>query len=162
MLSSIFWWPLVSVVVVVVQPLAMFGSMLVCIPGHFSCVQLFATLLLVARRPPLFLGFSRQQYETGLPWPLPEDLHDPGIEPMSLITPALANGFFTLAPPGKPKQTSNLRNINSLHWLESLLINVKDNHSISLPWLVHMLPVTYFYNALDHFQIADPKFTHMK
>ena len=138
------------------------GSMLVCVSTHFSCVQLFATLLIVARQPPLFLRFSRQEYESWLPWPLPEDLHDPGIEPMSLITPALAGGFFTLAPPEKPKQTTTLRNINLLHWLESLLISVKDNHSVSLPWLVHVLPVPYLCNALDHFQSADSKFTHMK
>ena len=41
------------------------------------------------------LGFSRQEYWSGLPFPSPEDLPDPGIEPMSLKSPALAGGFFT-------------------------------------------------------------------
>jgi len=58
------------------------------------------------------MGFSRQEYESGLPCPLPGDLHDPGIEPMSLTSPAMAGEFFTLAPPGKAKETSNLRNTN--------------------------------------------------
>ena len=39
---------------------------------------------------------------TGLPYPPPRDLPDPGIEPGSLISPALAGGFFTTEPPGKP------------------------------------------------------------
>ena len=41
------------------------------------------------------MGFSRQEYWSGLPFPSPEDLPDPGIEPMSLKSPALAGGFFT-------------------------------------------------------------------
>ena len=45
------------------------------------------------------MGFSRQAYWNGLPFPPPGDLPDPGIKPM---TPALAGGFFTTAPPGKP------------------------------------------------------------
>ena len=48
---------------------------------------------------PLFMGFSRQEYWSGLPFPSPEDLPDPGIESMS---PALAGGFSTTVPPGKP------------------------------------------------------------
>ena len=41
------------------------------------------------------MGFSRQEYWTGLPCPPPGDLPDPGIKPMSLMLPALAGGFFT-------------------------------------------------------------------
>ena len=44
-------------------------------------------------------GISRQEYWSGLPFPSPGDLPDPGIEPVS---PALAGGFFTTEPPGKP------------------------------------------------------------
>ncbi|ELR53965.1 hypothetical protein M91_16140, partial [Bos mutus] len=43
----------------------------------------------------LSMGFSRQEYWSGLPFPPPGDLPDLGIEPMSLISPALAGGFFT-------------------------------------------------------------------
>ena len=46
------------------------------------------------------MGFSRQEYWSGLPCPPPGDLPDPGIEPESLTSPALAGRFFTLAPPG--------------------------------------------------------------
>ena len=49
---------------------------------------------------PLSVGFSRQEYWNGLPFPSPGDFPDPGIEPSS---PALAGGFFTIEPPGKPR-----------------------------------------------------------
>ena len=57
----------------------------------FSCVWVFAVLWAVARQAPLSVGFSRQEYWSGLPFPPPQDLPDPGIEP---ISPALAGGFF--------------------------------------------------------------------
>ena len=48
-----------------------------------SRVHLFATQWTVAHHAPLFMGFSRQEYWRGLPFPSPEDLPDPGIEPRS-------------------------------------------------------------------------------
>ena len=50
----------------------------------------------------LSMGFSRQEYWTRLPSPFPGDLPDPGIEPMSSASPALAGGLFTTDSPGKP------------------------------------------------------------
>ena len=70
-----------------------------CMLHHFSRVQLSATLWTVARQAPLFMGFSRQEYWSGLPCPPPGDLPDPGIEPTSLASLAslsLAGGFFTI------------------------------------------------------------------
>ena len=61
----------------------------------FSHVQLLATLWTVAHQAPLSMGFSRQEHWSGLPCPPPGDLPDPGIEPTTLISPALAGGFFT-------------------------------------------------------------------
>ena len=49
----------------------------------FSCVQLFAILWTVACQAPPSMGFSRQEYWSGLPFPSPGDLPDPGIEPVS-------------------------------------------------------------------------------
>ena len=49
----------------------------------------------VAHQAPLSMGFSRQKYWSGLPCPPPEDLPDPGIESTSIMSPALAKGFFT-------------------------------------------------------------------
>ena len=61
------------------------------------CVS--ATLWTVAHQAPLSMGLSRQEYWSGLPFPPPRDLPDPGIDPASA---ALAGGFFTTKPPGKP------------------------------------------------------------
>ena len=63
--------------------------------SRFSCVQLFATLWTVALQAPLSMGFPRQEYWSGLSFPPPGDLPNPGIEPASLTPPALAAGFFT-------------------------------------------------------------------
>ena len=60
----------------------------------FSCIQLFVTLWNVACQAPLSMGFSRQEYWSGLPWPPPGDLPHPGIEPESLTSRALAGRFF--------------------------------------------------------------------
>ena len=65
----------------------------------FSRVQLFATPWTVARQAPLSMGFPRREYWSGLPFPSPGDLLDPGIQPAS---PSLAGGFFTTEPLGKP------------------------------------------------------------
>ena len=66
-----------------------------CMLSHFSHVRLFATLCTAAHQVPLSTGFSSQEYWSGLPFPPPEDLSNPGIEPVSLMSPALASGFFT-------------------------------------------------------------------
>ena len=60
-----------------------------------SCVQLFVTPWTVAHQSPLFMGIPREEYWSGLPFPSLGDLPDPGMEPMSLASPALAGRFFT-------------------------------------------------------------------
>ena len=72
-----------------------------CLLNYFSYV-FFAMLWSAACQAPLSVGFSRQEYWSGLLRPPPEDLPDPGIEPASLTCPALAGRFLPLAPPGKP------------------------------------------------------------
>ena len=54
-----------------------------------------ATLWTIAQQAPLFIGLSRQEHWSGLPCPPPGDHPNPGIEPVSLRSPALAGGFFT-------------------------------------------------------------------
>ena len=65
-----------------------------------SRVQLFATPWTVAYQAPPSMGFSRQEYWSGLPFPSPGDLLDPGIEPGS---PALWADAVSAKPPGKPQ-----------------------------------------------------------
>ena len=64
-----------------------------------SRVQLFSTPWTVAYQTPLSMGFSRQEYWSGLPFPSPGDLPNPGIKPGS---PALQADALLSEPPGKP------------------------------------------------------------
>ena len=66
-----------------------------CVLSHFSHFPLFATLWTIAHQVPLSMGFFRQGYWSGLPFPPPGSLPDPGIEPASHVAPALADRFFT-------------------------------------------------------------------
>ena len=64
----------------------------------------------IAHQAPLSMECSRQEYWSGLPCSPPRDLPDPGIEPpMSLVSPALAGGFFTTAPPNQVYKSSELQ-----------------------------------------------------
>jgi len=62
------------------------------------------TLRIVAPQAPLSTGFPKQEYWSGLAFPTPRDLPNPGIKPMS---PALAGGVFTAQPQGKPAISVN-------------------------------------------------------
>ena len=66
-----------------------------------SHVWLFATLWTVAHWAPLSMELSGQEYWNGLPFPTPGDLPYLEIQPMFLVSPALAGGFFTTVPPGQ-------------------------------------------------------------
>ena len=70
-----------------------------CMLSHSSYVQLFATLWTVALQAPLYMGFSRPEYWSGLQCPPPHGLPNPGIEFMS---PASTCQLFTTEPPAKP------------------------------------------------------------
>ena len=71
-----------------------------------SChVRLFTNPWTVNHQAPLSMGFFRQKYPSGLPFPFHRDLPDPGIE---LASSAMAGRFFTTEPPGKPSTLSAL------------------------------------------------------
>ena len=67
----------------------------ICMVSHFNQVRLCVTLWTTARQAPLSMKFSREEYLSGLPSLPPGDLPNPGIEQASLMSPALAGGFFT-------------------------------------------------------------------
>ena len=86
-------------------------------PALRACVPDSATPWTVAHQSPLSMEFSRQEYWSGFPFPTPGDPPDPGIEPASLISPALAGGSFTAPPLGKPPLFPDRgSNPSSLHW----------------------------------------------
>ena len=70
-----------------------------------SRAGLFATPRTVARQAPLSMGFTKQEYWSGLPFPPPEDLPDPGIK---LASSALPGGFFTTVHQGSPQTVKYL------------------------------------------------------
>ena len=76
---------------------------------------LCATPWTVAHQAPLSMGFLRQEYRSGLPFPSPGGLPDTGIEARSPASPALAGGFLTTETPGKPNTiTSKVASVVSL------------------------------------------------
>ena len=75
-------------------PFSLYNPNVICV-FQLSCVWLFATPWAVASQAPLSMGFSRQEYWGGLSFPPTGDIPDPGIEPASLASPALAGRFFT-------------------------------------------------------------------
>ena len=102
---------------------------LACVLNHFSRVRLFATLWTEALQTPLSMGFSRKEYWSGLPCPPPGDLPGPGIEPTSLMSPALAGRFFTTSITWEAPETNisglNFRNTtfvvsNASWWFPTL------------------------------------------
>ena len=77
-------------------------------PHHRTALSVYAVMsnslwshALIAHWAPLSKGFSRQEYWSGLPFSPPGDLPNLGIKPSSLVSPVLADGFFTTKPPGK-------------------------------------------------------------
>ena len=104
------WGPAAKQRAFVCPPLPTVG-VLVCV-GVWGCVHVgvqefsvsdsFATPLITDHQPPLSMEFQRQESWHELPIHPPGDLPDPGIKPMPLAFPALADGFFTTLPPGKP------------------------------------------------------------
>ena len=70
--------------------------------SQVSHVRLYATLSTIAHQAPLSMGFSRQEYWSGQPFPFPGDIPNPEIKPTSLTTPALAGRFFTTSATWKP------------------------------------------------------------
>ena len=91
-----------------------------CCAELLSHVQLFATPWTVALQVPLSMGFSRQEYWSGLPCPSLGDLPNPGIEPQS---PTLQVDSLPSEPPGKPKNTG----VGSLSLLQGIFPTQKLN-----------------------------------
>ena len=85
-----------------------------------SHVQVFATLWTVAQQAPQSMGFSRQEYWSGLSYLPPEDLLDPGIKPASLTSPALAGRFFTISTTWEAQfQVNFLQSLNMVNFCSS-------------------------------------------
>ena len=96
--------------------------------SHFSHIWLCMNLWTLAHQAPLSIGFSRQEYWSGLPCPSPGDLPDPGIEPMTLRPPALAGRYFTTSATWEAQRTCILYSKCSLLHQEHVTYSCVQEH----------------------------------
>ena len=82
-----------------------------CMLSRLSCVQLYVTPWTIARQAPLSLGFSRQEYWSGVPFPSPGDLPDPGMESTSPAVPVWQADSLSLSHQGSHANSSTKFNI---------------------------------------------------
>ena len=108
----------------------------------FSCVLLFLAPWAVAHQAPPSMGFSRQEYQSELPFPTLGDLPDTGIVPASL---ALADRFFATEPPGKP---SPLCSLLKFHHHVYLCVLGKYMHINQSKRRLHLLQKTFCFIAV--------------
>ena len=104
-----------------------------------SHVQLFVTACTVSHQALLSMGFFRQEYYSGLPFPSPSDLPNLGIEPASPVTPSLAGRFFTTKPSGNCLHYVHTFPSGSLTWrVKKIFIDQNDTNclfTVHWPWL---------------------------
>ena len=119
--------------------------MCACMLNCFSHVQLLATLWPVARQAPLSMGFSRQEYWRGLPCPSLGNLSDPGIKPKSLISAALAGGFFTTSTTCEAPKSDYYCSKPSLYYMIVELhdLDSRDSAFIKLEAEVFLIYLTF-------------------
>ena len=126
----------------------MLASLLYVYAQFLSCDQLFATPWTIACQAPLSMEFSRQEYWSRLPFPTPGYPPNPGIEPESLMSPALAGGFVAwhvesisfLQTPENNKRTLALFKGKNLIFILTLTFQKCLGHCPSLP-----LPCFFFF-----------------
>ena len=109
-----------------------------------SRVWLFATPWTVASQAPLSVGFSRQEYWSGLPFPSPRELPDPRIKPTSPAYPELSGSFFIIESPGKPLLIIITYQV-SLYWEHSYILLIR---KVIIFFLACLLPVYFVHQSL--------------
>ena len=129
-----------------------------CVLSHFSCVQLFATLLTITLQAPLSMGFSQQKSWNGLSCPPSGDHPDPGIEPSSLVSPALQVDFLPLSHWGSPWNKYILVQLSSVTQSCPTLCDPMNRSTPGLP-VHHQLPEftqTHVHRVSDAIQLSHP------
>ena len=101
-----------------------------CMLNHFNCVWLFVILWTVTCQAPLPMGFHRQEYWNGLPFPSPGHLPNPGIKPVSVlynpvisITHQMVLFFFFFFTKERCSLSQSLR-VNGLHYVSFLVVGI--------------------------------------
>ena len=111
-----------------------------CCAQSLGCLQLFATPQTAALQAPLFMGFSRQEYWSGLSRSPPRDLPDQGIERLPVASPALAGRFFTSSATQEAMKKLSMKTDLSKIYVKTLLAIYWSNHmcvrAIKLQYLI--------------------------
>ena len=95
---------------------------MIIVLSRISYVQLFAILWTIAHQALLYMGFSRQEYRSGLPCPPPRDLPDPVIEPSSLYVSWIGRWVFTTGATWKAQYMSKVLLFHSQEWRKIKLV----------------------------------------
>ena len=120
--------------------------------SHFSHVRFFVPLWTIARHAPLSTGFSRQEYWSGLPYPPPGDLPNPGIEPGC---PALQADSLPSEPPGRPcvSETNTTLYVNNTSIKKKFFLNLRGQIPI-YRWRFESLSLTCLWSLDDGVEIC--------
>ena len=123
-----------------------------CVLSHFSCAWLFAILWTVALQAPLSMGFSRQEYWSGLPCPPLGEFSQPGDRTLIsyISSPALAGRFFTT---GTSWEAPGLRSQNPMHsvntWFEIMGVTGMKEYGLGFWNFKHYWFVSRIYSRWD-------------
>ena len=126
-----------------------------CTLSCFSHVGLFGTPWTVARQAPLSMGFPREEYCSGLPFPSPGDLPNAGTEPESLISPDFTGGFFTTSTTWKAPAICLLVVKSSSAWLKEVFLTHGKAISYFVTFnLTHLTKSSYYEGFWSHWCFA--------
>ena len=121
----------------------------VCVCVCSVCAWSFLIFVIpwtVDHQTPLSIGFSRQEYWNELSFPTPEGLHDPGNKPISLVSPALANRFFTTTSSRKPITEFSSKRVHLWpKWQQECLLPTQNNvqYEVSQTYLTEAVSAEY-------------------
>ena len=107
---------------------------------YVLCCAHFVTSWMVSRHVPLSMAFSRQEWWSVSPFPMPGDLPNQGIEPTCFASPALTGKFFTTEPPENPNKIYNSSHLDTLIIRNPQRVDLKSSFKqirpcLLTPWL---------------------------
>ena len=130
-----------------------------CVLSRFSCVWLFTTLWTIAHQAPLSMGFSRQEYWSGLPCPSPGDLPSPGTDPASLCLLHWQVSSLPITPPATPDMAVIFLVLDAIWLFQFSIIFLCDSSLSRGEVRMEELcsAVTLFFSGMKNFLVSPSK-----
>ena len=126
--------------------------------NRFSCAWFFVSLWTVTHKASLSIGFSKQEYWSGLPCPPLGNIPDSGIKPSSLMSPALAGRFFTTSTTWKALNSKTYYNFLLLYiYISPIYIYL----SIYIYLLYIYIYISYIYIYISYIYILSPIYIYI-